>query len=704
MTQHERLETALQNASAAGDTEAATTLATELRSRRASEGQQVTTIDEVDGTDPLATIPTNLMGVDLPPDIRNALLKGRGMEEGREKRLLAARIGGRIAAMSGEGNTADEIARSDVGKALRSMTTGLFGLGDPLAAGATVIGSGFKLSFGEALEAQRAFRQEQERQSPILTAAGEITGAIGATFLGGKGILRSTKGTRFEDVARRTLRFKKGETLKNIGKASLAGGTFGAITEQITEGEGVRGAAFGALGGPLGLAMAKTLGVTLSVFKNNLIKAANVSEREVASFMSGDGAQSLKLLASKIGISAAEIGRRFLNFKNVTGKTPAMADIINDKAAAELSEVIAGSSAATQVAREGAETLLSKKAGDIAGRISRKTTSSRVKQEAARRSIAEKQFDLAEGDTIKFSASEVDNILNDKTFLSGIGVQGRKQLDDAFVNWKPGQGIKLSGQLVNDIRKSLGERGAGATGFDLVFRELKGEIEDIARVSSPRFGAAIDEFAGRSQKIRGFQEGRKVLTAKTSEFEAKAAQQAANLERKALGGSRVGARTELADVAKEGLGRSMRLVNELAEDGGLVQRLRAVVPESEVDALVAMAKAQSQSIRNIGRLAPRAKGDGGENLLRTGVDAAIAAAPVAGTTSRISAFGRLLKAINPKLSDRVVSNLARDAFDPKKTQQIINVLRRAELDETDILNLFVASATGGTQINLIGDK
>lgn len=671
----------------------------QVRNRRATGDQSQPLPVEGQEADPLASVPIEISGVSLSPAIRKAILLGRSLEDPKQKRLLAARIAGRISAQSEGGNAADKLARTQAGALVRSVGAGLFGIGDVAAAGGTSLrglGDPNAMSFGEALEAQREFRRAQEEEFPITTGIGEVGGALVGGGAALKGVHLLAKGTKAAPAVAALTTFKEGEKLANVGRAALAGGTGGAITEGVTEAQPLRGAEIGILGGPAGLLLAKTLGVTFDVLKLGISKAANtIGAKEVAEFIRDPAAKGLAALAKILGIPEKEMSRRFLEFKTVTGRNPAVADIANDQAAIELRTIIASSSTASQIAREEAEAALKGRGREVAEQIAGgRVTTTQIAEKARRGRVAEEQFAKADGDKIVFEPKDVADLLSDPDLRRAIPPTLKRRLDDILADVSEGGSATLTGLDVNDLRKVLRDRGKGATGADRVFLELADEVEDIARSQSPNFARAIDEFAARSVRGEGVQAGRKAITQPTSEFGATLEDVG---EAGFTAGARVGMRSGLVDAARESTNASARLAGQLAENSGLVQRLRAVLKPEEVDRLQKLGRLQLQSIQNIGKLAPSAKVNTDlQAAVSDAVNATVLASTGTSAASKVFAFGRILKNLGTGLDNRVIENMAKDAFDPKKTKQLVTMLRKSDLSEDKILDLFAVSSAGGS--------
>ncbi len=703
-----RLEDALRNAAAAGDDAAATRLANELRSRRAKGGQpQAETavpLGSDDQADPIPSpeadgfsdVPTEIAGVTLTPQMRQMFVEGRALEDPKEKRLAGARLAGRISALSDDGNLADKFARSQTGAALRGVGAGIFGLGDLAAAGGTAISS--SMSFGEALEAQREFRRTLEEEFTGTSLAGEIGGAL----LGGgvvlKGAQALAKGTKLAAPLAKATVFTKGKgvktTLANVARASSAGALSAGVTEEITEGEGLRGLKIGALAGPIGV---------------GLVKAGSIPLNAAANMLRDPASKGLTAIAKKLGVKPEEMAQRFLEFKTVTGKTPAIADIANPQAAAELRQLISERASSVAIAREGAEATLRTRGGEIAEQVAggRVTTTKRA-QEAARTRLADKQFEAIKDETFQFDEDAVKTLLEDDDIVALIPKKIMRDIRDdikaATVNGN-GEGalkhpIELSGRFVDDLRQALGAAEKSGKGFPRRFRELKQQLEGMASEQSPEFGQAVKNFATRSARAKGVEAGRKVTTADTSEFRAAADAAAVPGRGGELVGQRVGARSALADVAREGASRSARLSRDLAEDSGLVARLREVLPEAEVDRLQAIGRVQARAAEGARGIAPGVKAEENKAVreaVRDAVGALVVAGGNTGGAFKAGIVQRLANRLTPKVSKKVVDNIARDVFDPAKTEQVIAALRRAELGDAEILDLFATAVASGQQ-------
>lgn len=710
-----RLEEALKAADAAGDTAAATMLAAEIQRRRTTaEGAQ----ELPGGTAPTGAgvesapfgqgavaaepdqfpgIPTEIEGQVLSPEIRKAIADARKLPEGQEKRLIAAQITGQLAfqqSQAGDGNIIDEFSASSAGTFLRGIGTGIFGLGDLAAAAGTFIGSGANISFGDSLEIQREFRRAQEGASPFAAIAGEITGAVLGGSIAVKAISK-IKGTgRVASFLKNLVTFKKGQFFKSAGKAAVLGATAGGVTEGITEGEPVVGATIGAIAGPAGVVAVKGVTITAGAVKTLLESPA---------------AAGLKILAKKLGTEADDLGRSFLEFIEATGKPPTLVELANPAVRAELRELTEqGGEAAVTIAREGAEKLLKTRAGEVAEQVKGgRVTPTEAGREAARTRQGDIQFEKARASDIKFTGKQVAELFDDPDLRKVIPASDLVAIDDIIQKAgrgkprkvrkgqtaKPGKpkAIVLKGKVVDDIRQALNER-IGA-GFRTKFVGLRDKLVDVAR-KDEAFDRALTESGERAAGVSGVATGRKILTAATDEFEQSIEGALKSLDE--LAGIRGGARSALVQKAREGVSSTLQIARTLAEDSGLIQRLRAIFPAREVDKIQQIARVQAKAIENIGTVVPASGATGTGRGLTTLVNAVVLLSPGASVASKTFAAGRMAQLLKKLpgvgIGERVAANIARDMFDPTKTKAIIAVLKKAGLPDEQIFNLYAITA------------
>lgn len=681
-----QLEEALKQADAAGNADDAAKLAQAISDRRAAGGQAPSAPPlPNDDPDPFANVPIEIEGFKLPQELRQQILDGRNLTDPKEKRLAAARIAGRITAMDKEGgNFADKIANGEFGAGLRGFGAGLFGIGDlAAAAGTALAGAGDEnaMTFGEALEAQREFRRALEEEFP----AASITGELGGSLVGGGGAIKLLG--KAPVAVKSLLTLKKGQKFRNLAKLSTLGAVGGAVTEGVTEDEAATGAILGIAAGPLGA---------------GLVKAGQVTKSLVTKALDDPAAKGIKAMAKQLGESAETLMERFLKFQAVTGKTPALVDIADPQAAKNLNALISEKTGAVAIARETAEDITRNRGVEIAAQLTGgRVTTTVTTQQAARKSITEKLFSLADQDPIKFSKKQVADVLNNPDLRDNISKTLRRKLD-AVIDAE-GNAVTLDGKTVNALRKELADLidNAPAGVADEAFR-LRNAVEKIGRASSQNFGLAIDESAARALRSEGVAAGRKVAGQQTDEFGAVLQVRADSPNFQA--GARVGARSSIAATAQESASKAGKIARDLSENGGLVQRLRKVLPEAELRRIQEIGRVHSRSLENIGNFTPSVKPDIDRSVMQAVEDTArvmAASTGQAGTGFITNAVLGAVRHILPGANKRVLNNIARDMFDPAKTKQVITALRRANVAEEDILELFAIGATGAGSFGAI---
>ena len=627
--------------------------------------------------DPERLIPTEIDGVVLSDELREAIRAGRDIKDPKEKSKLAARIAGRIASQSEDGNLADQLLNSQFGAGLRGFANGIFGAGDVAAAATTAITG--EMTFGDSLELQREFRRGLEEEFPITSGISELTGILvgaGGAGLAGRTVAKQLPG-QLGKKATSFISLQAGQGGRNVGRAALAGATAGGVAEGVMEGAPGAGAALGAAGGPLGLAAVKTF---------------QVGKGAIQKLLQSPDARGIIALAKQLGEKPQEMARRFLEFKQVQGRNPAIADIANPQAVAELRETILLSPDAVRIAQEGAETATRRRAADVAeGVTGGRVTTTQTGQKAARDRRAIDQFKEAEDDAIEFTSKEADEFFGNDLLMSALPRSLRPRIQAALEAAGEGNPVTLSGLDVNDLRLALRDRARGAVGSDRVFGELADEVELIARGQSPAFARAIDEFSSRSLRGEGVAAGRKVSSQDASEFEATFREGGSN---EVQAGTRVGARSELSDRAARSAGSATGLARELAQDSGLVRKLREVMPAEEVDRLQQLGRQQSRSAANMDTLSPAARSEQGKamrELTNDVVGAMVVAGGNTGGAFKASILGKFLQRVMKGQSKKSINNLARDAFDPNKTEAVIAALRKGGLSETQIVEAYGAA-------------
>lgn len=708
MTTEAQLLEGLRAADDAGNTADAQAFADQIKSLRGGGQPTPVTVPLGDVAGPSAEVPLEqdafpntprkIGTYELPDEMRQRFIDIRKIADPKKRHIEAAKLAGTISARSEDGNLADKFAKSGAGAGLRGLGVGILGLGDLAATAATAVTT--DMTWGEALAAQRAFRHELEREHTAMSLIGEVGGAILTGSAALQGARALTAGTKLAPLVAKATVFTKGGgakgLAKNIARATGAGALAGGITEGVSEGKPVEGAVIGALSGPLSV---------------GLLKAANISAVAIKRIGDDPAAAGLRAMAKKIGVSADEMSKRFLRHKAATGQTPTMAEIMDEQAVAELNELIAERSSAAAIARQGVKDIEAGRGAAFAEQIGggRRATSA-ARHTQVRDEFADARFDKVREQDFEFDVEDIELFLENDDIIGLVGKENRKMVHEAIkdvTDEETGEitgSVSLTGEFVENLRLALGDAAdKGQRGFKGDFKTAQQNLAELMGEQSEDAAAALKGFAQRSQRIEGQQltsgqaggirQGRKIITAKTSEFTSEANQ---ITNRDAGAGLVAGTRTALTDVASEGASAAVRLSKRLSEDGGLVARLRAVFPEEEVDRLIELGKVQAGAADKLAKLAPgaRAEVDPIKEMIH---DAAAASfATTTGGAGKAGLVTRLTGRFLPKpISKRVAENLASDLLDPKRTSAAIDALRRAGAEDADIMDLFVGAFAGG---------
>jgi hypothetical protein len=689
----------------------------EIRSRRASGEQplQEAAPNPLGGegadTPSDGTLPKSIGGVELDDDMRQAILQGRELTDPQERRMLAASIAGRLDARK----NGSEGEASALG-----LGTGIF-WGALDYVGAAKASFDTDMSFTEGLAARKAYRHALEEEFPLASLGGEAIGTIvsGRAALKGaalaintaKGFVKGKKAvsvvSKIDKGFKKATVFDKGAKLTkaNVARGSGMGALAGGAVEGGSEGELAQGALMGAGGGALGTVGARALSKGLSA-------AATITKDTVKTFVGHPSAKGLKVMAKKLDLDIDEIGRRFLEYKAVLGRVPTIAELMDNQSAAELSKMIAERPSAVALAREGSEALLNKRAGDVAeqvknidpvkgaGRVQKGKVTSTAEDQLARRDlIADEKFGKLKHEEFEFSNDEFNKLFKGQN--RSYTDEANEAIGEAMEAAGEGNPVRLSGEVVEEVRQFYRAKAGNKMQPEkgLKAQRLQHEIEDVASKQNKEYKHALDDFASRSERAKGIDQGRKLVSDDVSIGQAKAA----NVTDADLGaGMRTGARSKLVDRARESVSSAKRLVNDLVREDGLLARMKGVLPDKEIARLQKVAEIQSRAIANVETITPsvRASMDRTvDQVAKSIIEAGALSTGRAGPGMIAHTVDRIFRLVKPRTSKRVVENIAKDLFDPSRTEEAIKVLRRAGVNNADLLDLLGSSVVGSTVAN-----
>lgn len=525
-----------------------------------------------------------------------------------------------------------------------------------------------------------------------LGGAAMLGAEVAATFIPALAAVKAVNviakvAPRVGKVLQKATVFSKGDGFKgvsgNILRAAAGGAAGGASTEALLGRDPVKGAAAGAVGGPLGLG----LGVSL--------KAART-------FMDDPAAKGLRVIAKKLKVTPEEVGKRFLDFKAVMGRNPSIIEVADDQAVAEIRDIISRTAGATAIARGRVKDISKTRAGEFAGVVSGgKVTTTAAAQKARQKARGDIQFGELREQNIELT-DDASALLNDRVLRANVTPETKFEID-AVIEASGDGPVQITGELADFIRQDLNQKAATGVGSKQRILNIKRDFEDAVGASSPEFTQALDEFAARGARAEGVAAGRKLIGQETSEALA-VAESATTADFAA--GLRVGTRSGLEDAAQESLSRAGRLAQDLSRDEGLVGRLSAVLPASEIAALQKAGVIEAKALQNIGNVAPSIQAEGGkvvDNAIKAAVGAMAVGATNVGGAFKVGVFNNLTALLPPFMSKKARESLARDILDPTKTKAVLSALKNLKLRDKEILDLFATSFTAGSQAAQAGN-
>tara|TARA_R110000772_G_C13310278_1_gene440215 strand:- start:5331 stop:7544 length:2214 start_codon:yes stop_codon:yes gene_type:complete len=662
--------------------------------------------------DPYFGLPTEMNGVTLDRKTRDMMMSARDDNDPKSKRMMTARIAGRIAAQSGDQseNFIDNVLAGKSGAGLRGFANGLFGAGDIAAGVGSYAQDVFdmqdsELTFGDHLEAQREFRRALNEEHGVIGLGAEVVGAV----LSGGGLLKlgAKAGAKIGGVTGRALQgagtFERGNKTANIAKASATGAAAGGVTGLNMEGDATVGAGIGAVAGPLGLGASRAIERFAPAIVANGKRVVGATLSEVDELMSGPAGRSLRIMAKKLKVSDRDIGQRWKDYEKLTGKPPTIADLANDEAAAEMSVIFGRSPPGAAEANSQAKKFVASRADEFSDSVVEGgDTLTATAQKEVRKKADTANFGLVNKDDFTFTEAEFREIIDDPIIQSITPPATRRNIANVLDQTEEGADVILKGADVNNLRRAMRKKANAGDGINAEFHEFADELEIIARTQNKKFGDAIDKSHLAAEVKDGIPEGRAAVRGKTSEVAAQAdiAEGVTDDVGKVIRDSRtrgreLGARQELGDQAGNTIGSGARLAADLAEGTGMSERLRTILPSEEVDALVAKAQQHVRSVGNAERVAPGVvkEADLSEEVISAVIGAGAAATGKTGvghvSNVGLNVYHSMMARLMPSRKPKVVTQMAKDLFDPEKVGQVIKAMERSGVPRDQILESII---------------
>jgi hypothetical protein len=555
----------------------------------------------------------------------------------------------------------------------------------------------------QALAMQGAYREAQGKKFPKTQFVSSIAGDIATGGLIIKGGAKAlTKGGAGELVEKVGV-FTKGKGVKGalsrILVNSSVGAAEGGIVEGLRRGETLDGAMLGLLNGPAGEALALLPKVTAALTPAAL--------KDVMRDTQGKG---LKILAEKLDLPHKEMAARWSRFSTIFGRPPSIAELTDDAANAELRDIVTDSTASAVAARKGIDVLEAGRAREVSEAVTRGIPTATVqRQTQAQTRIADKMFAKVRGENFEFEADDIMDLLEDADLKKLLPARLNKEigeLADAATD-EAGElvgSVTLDGTTVDRMRKALARKADfsnPSNAFPEHFADLGGRLDEIASGQSDTYRSALDQFAKRARRIGGIKAGRKIVTGGegTSEIVEGTKQ---TIDPQALAGQRQGIRSKLSDEALGGPAAATKVSKGLAEDVGLQDRLTAALPEKQAAELIEVGEVGTRAAKGLRALDPGTTSHASDDLLDVR-DASIATLPGIPDASRILAIGRIISKKHSGIDKSVAKSIARNLFDPAKSDEVIELMLANGFKEADIKAIFIAGQAVGSTVQALNE-
>lgn len=698
MPTKQKYKDALRKAAAAGDTEAANEFAAILDHMEA-EG-----IDNYYPGDPpglmtpaarqkkeaaAAAAPKATKPAPTPPDpLQPRKTASERAQANKDRRVQASRN----RPMSNFSKGVKRIAEGDVSlgevaelgeTAVRSLTGPLGG--DQVAAGAENI---VRVATGqpinpEALNQQRARREELAGKAPLLAGASEAGGYANLANLMRKlpGMNNFLKPARSGGTV--------GQRVGNAGKVATEAAAVTAIGETLKGDDPVtvaKESATAALVAPPAAAVLRTVTDRVSevprVLKDTFTASTKKTPKVAAQVRSMPSESAMKAIAERTNTPVEEIQGLFDEFMRVNGRPPRFAELLDPQTLAQYRTALQRRPNAAEVLNEAEDIAALQRPENVRAAVEQgqpslsreRATQIRDDQLTAALRAPRGQGGTALADD-QLTFDNFSDILTDTDVISAI--PGRSPLRRILAEAEETGTITL-GDLENIRLAFSGRAGAGdAYRFTEAARALAARMEQ----ASDGYRNAMDRYRRQSQFIDGAERGEKVLTGSADDFE----QVIPTLTADAQAGVREGARSAIGRRGGESAASAITTSRALTQPG-TERRVAAAIDPAEAERLAAVGETQMRGARNMATLSPRqelppALADSVQDLAEVVLASTVGAstfmlARISGMTAgRLRALG---------IPPNAAVKMAQLITDPAETQTVINALRAAGVADQEL--------------------
>lgn len=634
MATREQMESALRNAHAAGDTEAARKIANALKAQQTQE-----------------------------PKSRVELAREAGRRAvGADAEGLDALKGKVVAAAIGVGGGAFET----VNAALRAKIKKEQGVSD-----------------AEAKELADAALGAAAQARPGAFAVGFGAGALGS----GAGIVKGAQvaGKAVPAVGRalQAITPVAGRPVANAGKLAVTGGA-GAGVAAANRGEDAQGiateAAVGAVASPLIAAAARPIGSAANFARSLADKNSKEGFRILAKEMRKRGSQITPDVLEQRAAALREGGR-----------SPTILDLVGEEGAETvLNTTFRGKDASRAIVNAAAKRatgLQTELAESIGGG---RNTPSITKLERLRNVAADRAKDKIKDKTVDFSPDDVKALTESAEVRAALPSEEKEilfALEDA--------GGRLTIEQVDNIRLALRKKTKGPGGPAARLRNFANALVDDAGRQVPEYRRFLKSFARRSKAIEGAELGRKALTDSPSEFADKVAGLTPAGRAGARLGGRLTLRDTALESPKAAANLARSLAedagpaqNLAALDPAEAARLRRL-GAAETESLRGVAKAGAVAARNLAR-------DEQSVAAKAAIDTLLSGTGAGSLSFKVSAFRRFFQAnrVPPTASKK----LAEALVDPARTDETLALLRQLGVDLREVEKIARATGRAGGRV------
>lgn len=474
--------------------------------------------------------------------------------------------------------------------------------------------------------------------------------------------------------------FVRGQPIANTVKAALVGGVGAAAAEANKGGDAediTEAAAVGTAAGPVLGAVTRAAGTVV----NRLTQKSK------------QGFEALSRALKKKGrdFKPEELAAEFERKKVILGRNPTALELVGERAAQDIKDIVRGSEEATGVLVENAKRKVQNLQGELAEGITqgRPTTGApKVREltgERLTRRMNSGKNPIAKN-TVRLDQKEVDALLG-PDFASKIPPVLRRKLNEAD------DGVELTIREMDDMRQEF--RDAIKKGESVrVFGGIMEEVTERAIQADPRYGAALGAFRRGQQAADAVKIGQGLRGAKTTEF----VQEVEGLKPQQKRALRTGVRTGLADQAVESPSAAAGLAQDISQNAGLQRKLQAADPEG-AQRLINRAGAEAEGLRAVdasvrGVQRPSASQETSEQV----VQATEALVTLLGRGSAAFQTNVIRKGFQRAgVPPTAAKKLAEMLTDPNQTEEAIRILNQVGVEPRMVEQIARQASTTGAR-------